>query len=60
MLYKDTIDILNNQALNKLDIYRNSPMRYLVASILAGAYIGVGSIILFFMGGPLFAADSPY
>ena len=59
-MYKDTIDAMNNQAVNKVDMYRDSKMKYIVASILAGAYIGVGVIVLFFMGGPLYAADSPY
>lgn len=59
-MYKDTIDAMNNQAVNKVGVYNESKMKYLVASILAGAYIGVGTIVLFFMGGPLYAADSPY
>ncbi|SOC43461.1 formate/nitrite transporter family protein [Salinicoccus kekensis] len=59
-MYRDTIDSLNNQAMSKVNIYKNDRMRYLMASILAGAYIGVGVIVLFFMGGPLYAADSPY
>lgn len=59
-MYRETINNMNNQAANKLGLFNDSRMRYLVASILAGAYIGVGAIILFFMGGPLYAADSPY
>lgn len=35
-------------------------MKFFVSSMLAGAYIGVGCIVLFFMGGPLFAVDSPF
>lgn len=59
-MYKETIDGMNDKALDKLGMYNDSKMKYLVASILAGAYIGVGVIVLFFMGGPLYAVDSPF
>ncbi len=59
-MYKETVDGMNISALNKLEMYNESKMKFLVSSILAGAYIGVGVIVLFFMGGPLYAADSPY
>lgn len=60
VMFKETIDGMNDKALDKLGMYNESKMKYLVASILAGAYIGVGAIVLFFMGGPLYAADSPF
>lgn len=59
-MYKETIKIMSSNARNKLNFYRDSHMKFLVSSMLAGAYIGVGCIVLFFMGGPLFAVDSPF
>lgn len=50
-MFNETIDGMNDKALDKLGMYNESKMKYLVASILAGAYIGVGAIVLFFMGG---------
>lgn len=59
-MYKDTLDTLNDQASGKLDLYKESPFKYFLASMLAGAYLGVGSVVLFSVGEPLDAADSPF
>ncbi|GAK13009.1 formate/nitrite transporter family protein [Geomicrobium sp. JCM 19039] len=59
-MYKDTIHTLNDQAKGKYQLYTDSPLRYLIASMLAGAYVGIGTIVLFSVGGPLQAAGSPF
>jgi nitrite transporter len=46
-------------AANKIEDLRN-PGRYLVSSMLAGAYIGVAVVLLFAVTGPLLAASSPW
>jgi nitrite transporter len=46
-------------AANKIEGLRN-PGRYLVSSMLAGAYIGVAVVLLFAVTGPLLAAASPW
>lgn len=40
-MYKDTIDAMNTQAVDKAGMYNESKMKYIVASILAWAYIGI-------------------
>lgn len=60
MMYRETIKTMSTSARNKLNFYEDSHMKFFVSSMLAGAYIGVGCIVLFFMGGPLFAVDSPF
>ncbi|MFS0787844.1 formate/nitrite transporter family protein [Shouchella sp. 1P09AA] len=59
-MYKDTLHTLNKQAKNKYGLLRKSPFRYLLASILAGAYVGIGSLVLFAVGNPLYEANSPF
>ncbi|MHC3474814.1 formate/nitrite transporter family protein [Streptomyces sp. 7R007] len=46
-------------AATKIDDLRK-PGRYLVSSMLAGAYIGVAVVLLFSVTGPLLAAASPW
>jgi nitrite transporter NirC len=46
-------------AANKIEDLRK-PGRYLVSSMLAGAYIGVAVVLLFAVTGPLLAASSPW
>lgn len=59
-MYKDTLHTLNTQAKKKYGLLQKSPFRYLLASILAGAYVGIGSLVLFAVGQPFFEADSPF
>lgn len=46
-------------AADKVDSLRR-PGRYLVSSLLAGAFIGVAAVLLLTVAGPLLAASSPY
>ncbi|MBM7631906.1 formate/nitrite transporter family protein [Geomicrobium sediminis] len=59
-MYKDTLVTINEQATNKIRFFSSSPLRYLLASILAGAYVGVGTIVLFSIGQPLHITGSPF
>lgn len=52
------LDIAAEQAVTKATQSRQ-PVRYLVASALAGAYIGVAVIVLIAVTAPLAAAESP-
>ncbi|MBB6450133.1 nitrite transporter NirC [Geomicrobium halophilum] len=58
-MYHDTLKTLNNQAQTKKGLLQSSLPRYLVSSILAGGYLGIGTIVLFAVGAPLSAVDSP-
>nr|WP_307190070.1 formate/nitrite transporter family protein [Geomicrobium sp. JCM 19038] len=58
-MYKDTLSTLNEQAKTKYRLFSSSPLRYLFASILAGAYVGIGTIVLFSVGQPLHSSGSP-
>ncbi|WP_059105987.1 formate/nitrite transporter family protein [Shouchella shacheensis] len=58
-MYKDTLETLNNQAHTKRALLQSSPLRYLISAALAGAYVGVGVLVIFSVGAPLEAADSP-
>ncbi|MBB6450134.1 nitrite transporter NirC [Geomicrobium halophilum] len=58
-MYNDTLDDLNNQARTKHGLFKSSPLRYLVAAMLAGAYVGVGSLVMYAVGEPLDQANSP-
>ncbi|WP_078392344.1 formate/nitrite transporter family protein [Shouchella patagoniensis] len=59
-MYRDTLHTLNKQAKGKYGLLQKSPLRYLLAAILAGAYVGVGSLVLFAVGQPLDEAGSPF
>ena len=55
---KETIATVTRTAQTKADMLRRSPLQYLVLSMLAGAYIGFGIILIFSIGAPLAAAGS--
>lgn len=50
MMYTDTIDGFIAVAGKKLALLRQSPTSFLVASMLAGAYVGMGIILIFTLG----------
>ncbi len=49
-MYADTIDAFTKIAERKLKAMRESPAGFFVASMLAGAYVGVGIILIFTLG----------
>lgn len=46
-------------AVKKRDQMNASLPRYMVAALMAGAYVGLGIILIFSIGAPLLAAKSP-
>jgi nitrite transporter NirC len=59
-MYQETIRALEKAAVTKWAFLRANPLGYLVSSMLAGAYVGVGIFLVFAIGGPLAAAGSPW
>jgi len=57
-MYKETIENLMDLALRKKELLDASRWRYLLAAALAGAYVGLGIILIFSIGAPLYAAHS--
>jgi nitrite transporter NirC len=49
-MYADTIDAFTKIAERKLEAMRESPAGFFVASMLAGAYVGLGIILIFTLG----------
>ena len=56
---KTTVDALAGAARSKATLAARDPLRYLVLSALAGAYVGFGIILIFTIGAPLAAAGAP-
>jgi len=51
-MYADTIDAFTKLAERKIAAMRQSPGGFFVASMLAGAYVGLGIILIFTLGNP--------
>ncbi len=58
-MYDETVTKISDAAKSKVTHFKASPFRYLVASLLAGAYVGFGIILIFSIGAPFAAANSP-
>ncbi|MGZ5957780.1 MAG: formate/nitrite transporter family protein [Myxococcaceae bacterium] len=54
----ETIATLAAAARTKAGLLRHGPLQYLVLSALAGAYVGLGIVLIFAIGAPLQAAGS--
>jgi len=54
----ETIAAIANAARAKAGFLRHSPLRYLTLSMLAGAYVGLGIVLIFAIGGPLQSGGS--
>jgi nitrite transporter len=59
-MYNNTLAKLDSQAKQKHGLLDSSPLRYFLAAMLAGAYVGVGSIVLFSVGDPFYQVSSPF
>jgi nitrite transporter NirC len=57
---QDTIQSFAAAAENKSVLLGTSLPRYLILSALAGAYVGLGIVLIFAIGAPLAAAGSPF
>lgn len=52
-MYEDTIDHFAKLARKKTDILLRSPLAFVVGALMAGAYVGIGIILIFSVGGTL-------
>ncbi len=59
-MYSEEINKISNVAENKRDLLRNNRVGYLISSALAGIYVGIGTILIFTLGGNLEAVNSSY
>lgn len=59
-MYLESVKIVSAAARLKVDYLKRSFFSYLVASILAGAYIGIGIVLIFSIGAPLAEANSVF
>jgi nitrite transporter NirC len=57
---QDTIATVAATAEKKSALLAESLLRYLILSVLAGAYVGLGIALIFAIGAPLAAANSPF
>lgn len=59
-MYLESVKIVSQVARLKIEYLKRSFVSYLVASILAGTYIGIGIILIFAVGAPLASAESVF
>lgn len=59
-MFKETLELVVKSALARKALFDSSKLRYMVSAALAGAYIGIGIILIFTVGGNLAAAQSPF
>ncbi|WP_042273108.1 formate/nitrite transporter family protein [[Clostridium] dakarense] len=58
-MHKETLEKLTNAARNKINLLKESKLRYTVSAAFAGLYVGLGVILIFTVGGLLTQASSP-
>lgn len=58
-MFTDSLTLFNQMALKKKGLLDQSIARYLMSAGLAGAYVGMGIILIVSIGGPLLSASSP-
>lgn len=56
----ETLVTVANAALAKSQSLRKTPLGYFVLSMMAGAYVGLGIVLIFAVGAPFSAAASPW
>ena len=57
-MYLESVKNISQAAKLKIEYLRRSLVAYMVASTLAGTYIGIGVVLIFAIGAPLAAVDS--
>lgn len=57
-MFQEALENIAQSALKRKELMEASLLRYLVAAGLAGAYVGLGIVLIFSVGAPLFAAKS--
>ncbi|MEK3787931.1 MULTISPECIES: formate/nitrite transporter family protein [Paenibacillus] len=59
-MFAPDVETMVEAAVNKVKRMNESWPRYMVAALLAGAYVGLGIILIFSLGAPLAAIKSPF
>ncbi|AIQ64796.1 nitrite transporter NirC [Paenibacillus stellifer] len=59
-MFTQSVENIVEAAVAKRDKMNESLPRYALAALLAGAYVGIGIILIFTLGAPLAAAKSPF
>lgn len=57
-MYLESVKIISQAARLKIEYLKRSLFSYMVASVLAGTYIGIGVVLIFSVGAPLAMTDS--
>lgn len=58
-MYTETLEHVIETALKKKALLERSLLRYLISAGMAGAYVGLGIVLIFSVGAPLYAAHFP-
>lgn len=59
-MYQETIDLIGKAAASKANLLKGRPLASFIHAMMAGAYVGLGILLIFMLGTPLFAAHSPF
>ncbi|MFS0726595.1 formate/nitrite transporter family protein [Paenibacillus sp. 1P07SE] len=59
-MYTPNVEGIIESAVKKRDAMNASLSRYMVSALMSGAYVGLGIVLIFSIGAPLLAAQSPY
>ncbi len=59
-MYQETLESISAVAEKKYASLASAPLRYILMSALAGAYVGLGIALIFAIGAPLSKAGSPF
>ena len=59
-LYTESVETIVEAAVKRKEKMNENITRYMIAAALAGAYVGIGIILIFSLGAPLAAIKSPF
>lgn len=59
-MYSETIEKFGESAKGKSEFLRSSLLKYFIASMMAGVYVGFGIVLIFSIGAPLKEVASPF
>ncbi|HEY3118095.1 MAG TPA: formate/nitrite transporter family protein [Chloroflexota bacterium] len=59
-MFQEAVTAVAGASAKKMDLLGGSLARYIALSMLAGAYVGLGIALIFAIGAPLAAAQSPF
>jgi len=59
-MYRQNVETIAEAGVAKRDYMKQHKVGYFISTLLAGAYVGLGIILIFSIGAPLAQAGSPY